>query len=118
MILTLSIKDRVQLEDILHTMEGRRIETIIIESVLSMITFTADEVQVLELKDLPNGKIGWNAKKGYDTGYQLTTEQVNILKKAMDTLDQRGKFNMALLPLDAKITTLYHHVSNRKTPLK
>lgn len=104
-ILSLTLKERVLLPGILPT-SGRKIEMILANDLLKRAEFTPQEVAEFGLKDLGNGRIVWDPRKEKDLELDLTKEQVELLKKASETLDNEGRVTRDTLPLLEKIDAL------------
>lgn len=98
----LSIKERILLPAILPS-EGKMIEMIINRSIKNKLVFTEDEITDFELVDNDNGSISFNPKKHRDVEIEFTSEQLNILKKAVNSIDEAGKVTDDLLPIFEKI---------------
>lgn len=103
--LSLTIKERVLLPGILPN-SGRKIEMILVRDLLEKIEFTPLEIAEFNLKDLGDGRIVWDPRKEKPLEIELTSQQVELLKKAGNALDEAGKVTTDNLPVLEKIDAL------------
>jgi hypothetical protein len=103
--LTLSVKQRLLLEPLLPQ-SGRRIEMIVIQSLLREIKMSPGEVVEFELRDGPNGTILGNQKKFIDKEIELSNEQIKILKEIPGKVEDAEQVTIDLLPLLDQIDAL------------
>lgn len=103
--LSLSIKERVLLPGILPN-SGRKIEMILVRDLLERVEFTPLEIAEFNLKDLGDGRIVWDPRRERALEIELTNQQIELLKKAANVLDEAGKVTTDNLPLLEKIDAL------------
>lgn len=103
--LSLTIKERVLLPGILPS-SGRKIEMILVRDLLERVEFTPLEIAEFNLKDLGDGRIVWDPRKEKPLEIELTSQQVELLKKAGNALDEAGKVTTDNLSLLEKIDAL------------
>lgn len=103
--LSLTIKERVLLPGILPN-SGRKIEMILVRDLLEKIEFTPLEIAEFNLKDLGDGRIVWDPRKEKPLEIELTSQQVELLQKAGNALDEAGKVTTDNLPVLEKIDAL------------
>ena len=103
--LSLTIKERVLLPGILPS-SGRKIEMILVRDLLERVEFTPLEIAEFNLKDLGDGRIVWDPRRERALEIELTNQQIALLKKAANALDEAGKVTTDNLPLLEKIDAL------------
>lgn len=103
--LSLTIKERVLLPGILPN-SGRKIEMILVRDLLERVEFTPLEIAEFNLKDLGDGRIVWDPRRERELEIELTSQQIELLKKAANALDEAGKVTTDNLPLLEKIDAL------------
>lgn len=95
----LSVRDRVIFSEILPE-SGRKIEMILCNDLLKKIEFTPEEVSEFGLADTGGGRVTWDTTRERSIDIELTEEQVFLLKKASNEIDEQGKvtrYNVDLL---------------------
>lgn len=103
--LKLTIKERLIFEEILPA-QGRKIEMILCNDLLKKIEFSPEEISRYQLTDQGGGRVIWNQEKEEDKDINLTEEQVILLKKASEQIDESGKVTRYNVSLLAKIDEL------------
>lgn len=100
----LSIKERILLSQILPK-KGRLIEMSLANSIAKKVMMQSSEIEDYEIKDTDNGGVTWNPKKAIDIDVEFTISEREILKGAVNKLDESGEISIDLLPLCDKILT-------------
>jgi hypothetical protein len=101
----LSVKERLELPSVLPE-RGGFIQQEIIASIKDKIRFSPKEIEELQMKDLPDGRILWNSEKAAMVNYEFEDSFVDVMKKGVDNLDKAEAIPTSLFPLCKKIRSI------------
>lgn len=99
----LSLVERMQLGSILPR-EGKFITLRLVQLIREQITFSQEEIDLLELRDGENGVVTWNGAKTASGAkvLSLTPRMVGVIENALRKLDKEAKLTAATLSLYEK----------------
>jgi len=103
--LTLTIKERVILSDILPQ-QGSKLQQIIVRSIVRKTEFTSEEIDEYGLKWSTQG-VAWNEKaKSAEFEFEVSESELSVLKEAASLIDKENRVTQHNLSLIEKIETL------------
>lgn len=103
--LTLTIKERVILSDILPQ-QGSKLQQIIVRSIARKTEFTSEEIDEYGLKWSAQG-VAWNEKaKSAEFEFEVSESELSVLKEAASLIDKENRVTQHNLSLIEKIETL------------
>ena len=97
--LSLTVMERVIFPDVLPD-NGRKVEMILCNDLIKKVEFSAEEVSEFNLKDSGGGRVTWDTNKERILEVELTPEQIDLLKRFSNRIDEEGRvtrYNVALL---------------------
>lgn len=100
--LKLGVADRINLEALMPTTAGRVTMTLV-RSMISLTSFTPEEIRDYKLRDLNNGAIKWDVETEKQIEFKFSDEQIEILKRGIDKVDENAGVTLAMLSLIDKI---------------
>lgn len=104
-ILTLNIKERVLLPDILPS-QGAKLQQIVVRGLILKTEFSAAEIEKYGLQ-FNNHGVAWNEKaKSLVFEVELSDAEISILREAASALDKEGRVTQHNLSLIEKIESL------------
>lgn len=93
MKVNLNVKDRLALISLLPT-NGTLVEMGEIFELVKLIKFSEEEKASIDYTE-GDGKIYWNLSKESQREFELTFEQIKIIKKSVTKLDEDGKIDFS-----------------------
>nr|DAM11047.1 MAG TPA: hypothetical protein [Bacteriophage sp.] len=104
MNVNLSVKDRLSLITILPS-SGTLLEMSEVFEIVKIIKFSDEEKKSIDYTE-NEGKIYWNLSKEEPREFELTFEQIKIIKKAVEKLDGEGKIDFSNYDICFKFSKL------------
>ncbi len=102
MKLNLSIRDRMALPLLMPKSYGL-VDGEIIRDLKDRISIKSAEMQKLNMKDLSNGRIEWDAKKEKPLELELSDRELEVLKKGVEEADKANSLNDHTIDVALKI---------------
>ncbi len=102
----LSVTDRMALPLLLPKKYGL-VDGEIIQDVKERIKITSKEMQDMEMRDLPNGSLQWNAQKEKAFDLELSDRELEILKKGVEEADKANSLDDHTINVALKINKLW-----------
>ncbi len=103
--MNLTVRDRLALTLVLPE-KGRMIEMIIVDSIISMTKLSIEEISKYQVYDSLSGQTVFNESLTVDLEVDFTAEQVELLKKRFDALDEQGAITKDMVRLYQKVQSL------------
>lgn len=100
-VLALSVADRLLLSACLPQ-QGGRIRMRLVSDLASHLDFTPEEIQLLSLRDHPQGGFAWNRAAEIPIRFEVTPDQILILKECLEEADRReiiGMMNLSMVDM-------------------
>ncbi len=104
MEVNLNVKDRLTLITILPT-QGKITELVEVMDLVRLIRLTEEEKSEINYKEV-DGRVLWDATKEAPRDFNISFEQVKIIKDSVKKLDDDGKVNLAILDTCLKFSKL------------
>ena len=100
----LTAKDRMAIIAILPT-QGKLTDLVEILELIKTIKFTKEETESLNLKT-EDGKVTWYVTKEEDKEFEITFEQIKIIKDVIKKLDDENNIDISIVDTCLKFSKL------------
>ena len=100
--LKLGVADRINIEAFFPKAAGR-VEMGLVRDMTGKLTFTPEEVRDFQMTDGPGGIVRWNVAAEKEIDAELSEQQIEVLKKGIQRIDEMGEVTLAMLSLIEKI---------------
>lgn len=104
MIINLNVRDRLVIISILPT-QGKMTDMVDIIDLIKLIKFTEVEKENIHYNE-GDGKIEWDIHKDINRDFDITIEQLKIIKDSVKKLDGEGNINMNIFDTCLKFSKL------------
>lgn len=100
MITTLKLQERITLPAILRFLpQGGYVKFQTAENIKKKISVASEELEELEVMDMPDGTTRWNARKDVGKEYEFNEVELSVIRSALDELDRREMVTWDVMPL-------------------
>lgn len=97
-----TIKERLILLQILPT-QGSLSEMVDVMDLAKQLKLSDDEKKNVDYKESADGRITWKTDNEPNKEFNLTNDQITLLKKVITDLDKQHKININMVDLAIKI---------------
>lgn len=104
MKIDLNVKDRLAIISILPT-QGSITDLVEVMEIIKKIKFSEQEKQDLSFSE-DNGKITWDMSLEKDNSFDLSFEQVRLIKQTIDKLNEANKIDINILDTCLKFRSI------------
>lgn len=97
---TLKLVERITLPAILRFLpKGGFVKFQTAENICNKVRISSEELQELEVQDMPDGTTRWNARKDIGKEYEFNEVELSVIRSALDELDRKEMVSWEVMPL-------------------